>query len=160
MIVSFERCADGDCIMRCTRDDGSTEWQRHTGARAVFFAHHDLTHLGVERTLGLRHGFFGLLAAGWSIAETEGKSGRGPLPAGSVLVEQLVALFGQERATGVEWTPEEFDEAMRSYAMQHGHAEPVALRAQQIAAVREAIGALYSAWRDTLPGSVLTLTFH
>src|SRR5687768_13321726 len=98
--------------MRCTRDDGSTEWQRHTGARAVFFAHHDLTHLAVERTLGLREGFFGLIAAGWTIADTEGSGARGALPAGSVLVENLVGLFGQEQATGVEWTATEFDEAM------------------------------------------------
>ena len=62
--IEFEKRADGDTIMRCTRADGTTVGQRHAAARGVFFASHDLAHLAVERTLARRDGFFGLLSVG------------------------------------------------------------------------------------------------
>jgi hypothetical protein len=37
-----------------------------------FLCLHDLTHFAVESVHGLRHGFFGLVADGWDIADTEG----------------------------------------------------------------------------------------
>lgn len=52
-------------VLTCTRRDGSTTYSisRH----ADFFAYHDLMHFAVETTLGLRHSFYALVAAGRQI---------------------------------------------------------------------------------------------
>jgi hypothetical protein len=61
---------------------------------------HDLRHFALETTLGLRLGFFGLIADGWDIADTEGKGPRGPLPGEARFAEQLVGLMDRERLGG------------------------------------------------------------
>lgn len=157
--VDFEKRTDGDVIMRCTRADGTTLWQRHAGARAVFFAYHDLTHLAVERALGITHGFFGLIASGWEIADTEGRGTRGPVPESAVTVENLVGLFDRERAGGSNWTATEFNEAARMYAEMHGHAAPPTLTDDEITRARDEVASLHTAWRDTQPGAVLRVDF-
>ena len=159
LTVEFEKRKDGDSVLRCIRADGSTTWQHHAGPRGVFFAYHDLTHLAVERTLGLRTGFFGLIASGWEIAETEGKSARGPLPPGTVEVENLVGLFDRERGSLAEWSADEFNTAASSYAAHHGHAAPAALSDDEVIRVRAAIRELQDAWRNTAPGSTLGVEF-
>ena len=93
--IESTRRADGSVVLRCTREDGSVTWQKHEGAQAQFFAFHDLTHFAVETTLGIRNGFYGLIADGWDIADTSGKGNRGPLPSDAMLVEHLVALFSR-----------------------------------------------------------------
>jgi hypothetical protein len=64
LLLRWTRRPDGDVGFTCTRPDGTSTWQRHTGARAGFFAVHDLTHYAVETELGVRHGFYGLVADG------------------------------------------------------------------------------------------------
>lgn len=159
MQVEFEKRADGDTIMRCTRTDHTSTWQRHAGARGVFFAYHDLTHLAVERTLRRTDGFFGLIAKGWDVADTEGSSARGPLPTGAIEIEQLVGLFDRERAGGVDWIAEEFNGAARVYAEMHGHGVPSLLTADQITAIRADVTALHDAWRATPVGEALRVEF-
>src|SRR5215217_7849761 len=98
--ITFHARHDGDVVLRCQRADGSTTWQRQSGPRAMFFPLHDLTHYAVETELGARDGFFGLIAAGWDIGDTDGKGARGRLPPEAVLVEHLVGLLSQERMGG------------------------------------------------------------
>ena len=158
--VTFERRADGDTVMRCTRRDGSSVWQRQKGARATFFVYHDLTHLGVERVLDTADGFFGLSARGWEIADTEGAGTRGPVPAGAIAIENLVGLFDRERASGVLWNADEFNEAARLYAEQHGREAPPPLDDATIAAIRADVASLHEGWRAIPPGGVLELDFR
>lgn len=160
MHIEFEKRADGDTVMRCTRADGTTVGQRHPGARGVFFAYHDLTHLAVEGTLGRRDGFFGLLAEGWDVADTEGRGTRGVVPAGAIEVENLVGLFDRERAGSVEWTADEFNEAAAAYAHMHGHPAPTRLTDEQIVAIRAEVRALHDEWRSTPAGSVMRVELH
>jgi len=160
MQVEFEKRADGDTIMRCMRADGTDTWQRHAGARGVFFAYHDLTHLAVERTLRRTDGIFGLIAKGWDVTETEGSSARGPLPPGAIEIENLVGLFDRERAGGVDWTAEEFNDAALIYADTHGHASPTPLTTEMLEAIRTDITALHDAWRATPAGNTLRALFH
>ena len=159
LTVEFEKRRDGDSVLRCIRADGSTTWQRHAGPRGVFFTYHDLTHLAVERTLGLRSGFFGLIAAGWDVVETEGKSPRGPLPEETIGVENLVGLFDRERGGGVEWTAGEFNTAARDYASLHGHPVPAPLSDLDISQVRAAVRALHDEWRATPAGGTMRVPF-
>jgi hypothetical protein len=159
LTVELEKRADGDVIFRCIRADGSTTWQRHHGARGVFFAYHDLTHLAVERTLGLEHGFYGLIAAGWDIPDTEGSGPRGPLPDETIAIENLVGLFDRERNGGTEWTADEFNTAARDYAAQRGSAAPTPLTDENIGRAREAIRSLHAEWGALPTGSVLRKQF-
>jgi len=159
LTLEFERKTSGDCVVRFVRADGSSDRQRHTGARAVFFAYHDLTHLAVERTLKLQQGFYGLIAAGWSVRDTEGLGPRGALPMGTAMVEHLVGLFDREQGAGTHWSAAEIEAAMHSYALQHGHATPTALAEGDMVRVRKAVAKLHAAWRDTAAGGVLRQSF-
>ena len=91
MRIELEKRSEGGAVLRCIRGDGTSSWQRHDGQQAAFFPFHDLTHYAVEQTLGLRDGFFGLVAAGWPIEATTGKGSRGPLPPGAVFVIDWIA---------------------------------------------------------------------
>src|SRR5688500_15660047 len=100
LLIQITKRPGGGAGLRCTRADGSATWQRQQGRQASFFPLHDLTHYAVETELGFRDGFYGLIAQGWEIDETTGKSARGPLPPGSIVVEHLVGLLDLERTTG------------------------------------------------------------
>lgn len=159
LTVEFEKRHDGDVIFRCIRADGKATWQRHEGARGVFFAYHDLTHLAVERTLELTNGFYGLIARGWDIADTEGKGPRGPLPDETIAIENLVGLFDRERGAGTEWSADEFNAAAAEYAARRQSPTPVPLSDEKIRRVREAIRALHAEWRAIPTGSVFRQRF-
>jgi hypothetical protein len=109
--IQFERRNDGT-VLRCIRADGTVTWQRTNGRQGTFFPIHDLTHYAVETVLGTRRGFFGLVAAGWDLEETNGKGARGPLPDETLIVEHLVGLLNREAAAGVEWTTEDINRAL------------------------------------------------
>ena len=57
-------------------------------------------------------GFYGLIASGWSIEDSNGKGVPGALPPEAGEVEVLVGLFDTERASATLWTADEFNEAM------------------------------------------------
>jgi hypothetical protein len=147
MLVQIVKRADGGGVLRCTRDDGSVTWQKQ-GRHAPFFALHDLTHFAVEITLGFRRGFFGLMAEGWDVEDTTGKGQRGPLPEEAGQVERIVGLFDAERASGVIWTVEEFNE----------HATRK-LTPEEIAKVKAKRSELFQRWFDLSPDETLELTY-
>ncbi len=139
---------DGTGVLRCKRQNGSITWQKQT-KHAGHFALHDLTHYAVETCLGYQQGFFGLIAVGWDIEETTGKGARGPLPAETTEVEQIVGLFDSERASSLLWTCDEF----KQYA-------PRPLTQAEIESVRTHRGTLIQQWDATPPGQKLELTFE
>ncbi len=109
--ITMTKKSSGESAIACVREDGSVTWQRHSHA---FFPLHDLTHFAVETTLGLKHGFFGLLADGWDI----GDFGRRKIPEharhDALLAETLTGLLDQERGTGVVPDVEGFNQALES----------------------------------------------
>ena len=145
--VEIVKQPDGSGVLRCTRQDGSITWQKQT-KHAAHFALHDLTHYAVETSLGYRRGFFGLITEGWDVDDTTGKGSRGPLPAEAVEVEKIVGLFDSERASGMLWIREEFNE----YA-------PRPLTDAEIQGVRALRGTLFQQWFATAPGQSMELTF-
>jgi hypothetical protein len=147
MLVQITKRADGGGVLRCVRGDGSVTWQKQ-GRHAPFFALHDLTHFAVESVLGYRRGFFGLIAEGWDLEDTTGKSARGPLPAEAVEVEHVVGLFDSERGSGVIWTVDEFNQfATRP------------LSQVEIAGIRARRSELFKQWFDLPPGATLDLVY-
>ena len=92
MLVRLKKTGDG-AVMSIVREDGSVAV--HRSAQSAFFAGHDLMHVAVESTLGLRRGFLGLLARGWSFeAFVDHDDPRyKELPAEALLAERLVDVF-------------------------------------------------------------------
>lgn len=154
--IQLAKHADGTVVLRCIRADGSTVWQRQRGPRGAFFPLHDLTHFAVESVLRFRDGFFGLIADGWSIEDTEGRGARGPLPPEALLVERLVGLLDVERASNARWTA---SEVIAQLALAGVTAPPV-LTDSALDEVRARRGELFARWADLAPGESLELIFE
>src|SRR5438477_9524051 len=120
VIIEFAKRKDGNTILRCFRDDGSSTWQRNTNQHARFFPLHDLVHYAVETELGFSEGFFGLIAAGWNIEETTGKTTRGALPTEAIEVEHIVSSFMVEWNSNSRWTAADFNEQAVTLATTRG----------------------------------------
>jgi len=159
--VLVTKRADGGAVLRCVRRDGSETWQKHEGAKARFFPFHDLTHLAVETELGFRRGFYGLLADGWDIAETEGKSERGRPPEEAILVEHVVGLLERERVGGA--LPLAADRFHAEIVAMAGGNDVTAGRAfseDELSRVRERIETLHGAWAALPAGATMELEFE
>jgi hypothetical protein len=146
--IEIVKQPDGSGVLRCTRQDGSVTWQKQI-KHAAHFALHDLTHYAVESALGYEQGFFGLIAQGWNVEETTGKTPRGPLPSEALEVERIVGLFDSERASGTLWSCAEFNE----------HA-PRPLTEAEIHAVRRTRAEVFEQWFAVAPGQRLELEFR
>ena len=154
LTVSLTARADGRVVLRVVRADGSSTWQVHDGPRATFFPFHDLTHLAVETVLQTRDGFYGLLAAGWDIADTGGKGSRGPLPAEAVLVEHLVGLLDGEQLGGAPPLTMAALAAQLASLVAAGRLPLVPrLTDAHLAAIRAARDELHDAWARTPAGT-------
>jgi hypothetical protein len=159
LTVELSMRADGVVVLRCTRADGSVTWQKQEGRNALFFAFHDLRHFAVEQTFGFRHGFFGLIAAGWEISDTSGKGERGPLPAEAVLVEHIVGLLEHERLGGAHPLSADDLNAQLDAAGVLGDPETsTTLTDEGFGKVRSAIDALHSRFASLAMGESMTLT--
>ena len=159
VIIEFAKRKDGQTVLRCTRDDGSSSWQRNENQRAAFFPIHDLTHFAVETELGYRRGFYGLIADGWDIAETTGKTARGPLPNEALEVEYLVSAFSAERAGGASTTAEEFNQLAATFARSKGMPAPRQLSDDELGRVRSAFNELATKWRALPADGTMQLSF-
>ena len=156
--VQFTKRTDGSVVLRCVRRDGSATWQRHE-KHASFFSYHDLRHFAVETTLGLRKGFYGLIADGWDIADTTGKGARGKLSASSVFVEHIVGLFERERVGGaLPLSASEFNAQID--AMIGTDPERPKFTDTELTAVRNRTEELHKQWAGIPVGSTLELTFN
>jgi hypothetical protein len=147
--VEIVKRADGAGVLRCTRADGSVTWQKQR--QGAFFALHDLTHFAVETTLGLRHGFFGLIDEGWEIDETDGKGHRGGLPPDAMIAEWIVGLLDAERASAAEWTAEEF---------RAGRLQTAPVTDEDLRRIQDQRRQLFKQWAGVEPGSVLKLIWE
>jgi len=159
VIIQFTKCKDGGALLKCVRDDGTTTWQRQDDDHAAFFPLHDLTHYAVETELGFRQGFYGLIAEGWDIGETTGKSARGPLPNEALEVEYFAAAFGAERAGGAATSADEFNQLAATFAQTRGMPPPGPLADEELAKVRSRFDELAAKWRALSPGDTLELAF-
>jgi hypothetical protein len=159
MRVQFTKRNDGSVVLQFFRPDGSTTWRRYD-KHAIFFSYHDLTHFAVETTLGLEHGFFGLIAGGWDITDTDGKGPRGKPPLESVLVEHIVGLFAGERVGGnPALTAVEFNKQLREMASNSGVPVAREFTEPELTATRVRTRELHDRWASVPRGASLELTF-
>lgn len=159
LVIRIGKRGDGRAVLRCERADGTVTWQRQDGPRAEFFPYHDLTHYAVETVLGLRRGFFGLVAEGWDIAETEGQRARGPLPAEAILAEHIVGWLDAERASRATWGASELNEYLAQRLGSGALASRGAITDAELVRVRSLAGELQRRWADLPPDASLDLDF-
>jgi len=157
--IQFTKRADGGAVLKCIRADGTTTWQRQDDQYAAFFPIHDLTHYAVEIELGFTRGFFGLIAEGWNIEETTGKTARGALPNEALEVEYIVSAFSAERAGGAVASAAEFNELAATFANAKGMPPPHRLTDEDLTKVRARFDELANRWRTLPPDSTLELAF-
>jgi len=156
--VQFTKRTDGTVVLRCIRRDGSTTWECHE-KHATFFSFHDLRHFAVETTLGLKIGFYGLIADGWDIVDTTGKGKRGKLPAASLLAEHVVGLLESEQSGGA--TPlSAADFNSQIDAILGVDQNRVRFTDAQLTNARNRTQQLHYEWASVLLGSTLELTFN
>jgi hypothetical protein len=159
VLIEFTKRADGRTVLRCERADGSVTWQRNDDQHAAFFPLHDLTHYAVETELGFTRGFFGLIAEGWNIEETTGKSARGALPNEALEVEYIVSAFSAERVGGGVASTAEFNQLAATFASAKGMPPPRRLTDGEMTKVRARFDELSERWRTLAPGHTLELMF-
>jgi len=159
VLIEFTKRADGRTVLRCVRADGSVTWQRNDDQHASFFPLHDLTHYAVETELGFTQGFFGLIAQGWNIEETTGKTARGALPNEALEVEYLVSALSAERAGDAVASAAEFNQLSATFASAKGMPPPRQLSDEDLARVRSRFDELAERWRTLAPGQTLGLVF-
>ncbi len=149
MEISFHSREDGTTVLRITRSDGTVTWQKQQGSHARFFPLHDLTHYAVETTLRTGSAFYGLIAAGWDISDTDGKHDRGPLPPRALTIEHIVGLLDHERAgVAVPMTADEFNEHLESSLRSGRLSETLTLTDDQLSKIRAKIAGLHEAWLE------------
>lgn len=163
LLIRFKRASDGSAALSCVRPDGSTTWQRQTGATSAVMPAHDLTHYAVETVLGYQRAFYGLVAEGWDIADFAAPFPRGPIPEEAREAELVVGLFDTERAMGSRWSPDELREQGRCYVPRSrpGHEALCVpeLSDAEIERVRAVRADAFARWAALAPGETLELRF-
>ena len=160
LLIRIKKKTDGAAALSCIRADGTTTWQRQDGQLGAFFPLHDLTHYAVETELGFQRGFYGLIAEGWDIADTTGKTARGPLPNEALEVEYFVSAFSAERAGGAIASAAEFNQLAATFANAKGMPPPPPLSDDDLMRVRARFDELALRWRALPLGETLELEFR
>lgn len=157
--IRIKKNPDGSAALSCTRADGTTTWQRQLGQQGGFFPFHDLTHYAVETVLGLRGGFYGLIAEGWNLTDFGKPWPRGPLPAEALLTEMIVGFLDGERAMGITRRAAELRDDVAMHHAQRGQVGDCAITDAQLERVRATRGELFARWHAVIPGGALELEF-
>jgi len=156
--LRLKKCGSSEAIVTFVRADGSTTSGRL--GSGGFGAVHDLTHYAVETTLGLRRGFYGLLAAGWNIPDFEVKGTARQLPNEALVAECIVGQLTNAVFVGREVEAEEFNWLVRSAVegVRPDAAVPV-INAEILRQMRHTLDALLARWRALPPGASLELEY-
>jgi hypothetical protein len=139
--------------LSCVRADG-TRTSADVGPGVPY---HDLAHFVVERRLGLSRGFFGHIAAGYSIASLSDKDVIRTLDPESMLAEILARALGS-LATGA-CTAEQLPALVNEELAQLGLATFTGLGAPVIAELSAEFDELAGRYRALGEGESLTLRF-
>jgi hypothetical protein len=153
------RAAD-EYVLTCVRPDGSVTRQHYQGPTAMFFPKHDLAHYVVETTLGLRRGFYGLVAEGWNLGDFGTPWPRGKPPADADPVEDVVQLLDRETGAQQPWTAAEFNSFITQFQQQHPAMRAIApITEETLASIRAQIREFTLEWRKLPIGQTMELSF-
>jgi hypothetical protein len=153
--IKFTRGKDKKDVLAVFREDGSTSWQHQQAGIPV----HDLTHFAVESNLGLKNGFYGLLAQGWDISRLTAKDVRAILPPEGLWTELVVGLIQTERLSPEPLSAQEFNDLLTKEQTERGLKIDRVLKDEELNRIRLSFLDLYSRWRQLQPGQTLDLEF-
>ncbi|MFL5583309.1 MAG: hypothetical protein ACJ78K_00465 [Gemmatimonadaceae bacterium] len=159
-IIRIKKNADGRTSLSCTRPDGTTTWQRQEGGQARFFPRHDLTHYAVESVLGIRNGFYGLVASGWDLSDFGTPWPRGRIPPEANIAEIIVGFLDRERAGSDRATADDLNAALASYSAENSLATDVVVTEDDLSRIRAKRADLFAQWAAIEPGDALEVTFE
>jgi hypothetical protein len=156
--IRLKKTGDGRPVVTAVRADGSTTSGR-LGA-GDFGAVHDLAHFAVETALGLRSGFYGLLAQGWAISDFAAKGAAARLPDEAIVAECLVGqitngVFGGPAMSAADF----FWHVRAAVAALRPNATVPELDEAGFRALRASLDALLARWHALPPGATLGLDF-
>lgn len=155
LLVRLKKGRDGPDALSCTRSDGTSAWRRIPRGLAL----HDLAHFAVETELALAHGFFGLVASGWSFEELVAAHERARLPEQAIWVELLVSRFSLEALDDTPSDARAFHSELVRCAAPLELVVPRELTEDELSRVRAALRALAARWQALAPGETLELRF-
>jgi hypothetical protein len=154
MQIRFKKGSGGPDTLHCTRDDGTQTW---APIPERFGPMHDLGHFVVEAALGLRGGFYGLLAQGYDLSSFVEEEDLSWIGEEGLLAETLVMALQYEIA-GVA-APETFMEVVASSCRGLNIGAPE-LTPEVVEGMRARLRELWARWEELSPGESLTLTFE
>lgn len=144
--IELTKLGHGGVFLKCTRADGSATCQRSSDARGAFFALHDLRHYAVESVLQSAQGFYALIAGGWEIAQTTGKTARGQLPEEALVIEHLVGMLDADETNANLASAAELNLYAAEFASRNKLKTPVGVTADQLARIRTLTTELHRQW--------------
>ena len=160
IVIRIKKGTDGRTALSCTRADGTTTWQRQEGGQAAFFPRHDLTHYAVETVLAQRHGFYGLVSAGWDFSDFGTPWPRGRLPFEANISEMIVGFFDLERSAGEREAADDLNRKLAEYCAENGLPPHRQFTEDDLAHVRQKRAELFAKWDAVRPGDALEIHFE
>lgn len=140
-------------IILYSRDDGSETWMHADD----FFVLHDLSHYAIEKTLGYKTAFMGMLNNGMEINDFENREKRKQIAITqeAVYAENMANLFLMETSQG---NFEDFNKILEDSfkPMDRNLSAPV-LTEMEIFAIRKYLRQLLAAWKELPSGGKIYL---
>ncbi|MFM7839692.1 MAG: hypothetical protein ACKO6K_08990 [Chitinophagaceae bacterium] len=155
MVIEIVNYPDKLPVIRYFRDDGTVVWQPVNS----FFVLHDLAHYALEKVLGFRTAFLGLVNQGLHPQDFEEAEKRKAisLTAEAWNAENMANLFLTEWAQG-EW--DDFNQvAAAAYAQQHDPGSFRPLSSAEIFSIRQLIRDLFQQWEHLPEDEKMILSF-
>lgn len=155
MQIRFTKYSGKQHVIKYIRDNGTETWMYCDD----FFIRHDLSHYALEKILGYKTAFNGMLNAGMDIHDFEDKEKRAKMTvtAEAWYAENLANLFLIEIAQGPF---SDFNQVQQTAFLSFQHQyPPITLAEHQIKAVRDYLTGLLELWKTLPSGETLALTF-
>jgi hypothetical protein len=155
MQVRISKHIDKPHTLLYRRDDGTETWM----VSDEFFVRHDLSHYAIEKTLGYRMAFLGMLNEGMDIRAFEDRSTRLKLvvTAEAGWAENMANLFLMETAQG---EVNDFNSVLAESFVRVGAADgPLKLTPEQVNEIRLLLKRLLADWAALPAGETMILEF-
>ena len=155
MQIRFTKNTGKQNVIKYIRDNGTETWMYCDD----FFIRHDLSHYALEKILGYKTAFNGMLNAGMDIRDFDDKEKRTKLSvtAEAWYAENLANLFLIEIAQGAF---DDFNQVQQtSFVSFNQQYPPIILPDEKIKEVRHHLTDLLAKWKALPSGETLELSF-
>jgi|SRR5579862_8224390 len=156
LVLRFKKKGDGSAALTTVRGDGSSTTAQ-IGQAGGFGPVHDFAHYVVESQFGIRKGFLGLLANGWSVEDFDKGAVERMTREGVIQdagrAEVIAGLLSGDALSPFPMSVEDFNWTARSQS-----AEIPSLSADEFATLRQRLATLRDQWDALNPGETLELS--